>query len=91
MSSMYDRITIRLDRDRLPCGYEWRAVLSMTESRMLYAKGNGGRGVWRGGWVTAREWGKSNMQESGPASELRRAVESYLTWLYERSPDGMAF
>lgn len=55
MSSMYDRITIKLDRDRLPCGYEWRAVLSMTESRMLYAKGNGGRGVWRGGWVTARE------------------------------------
>lgn len=51
---MYDRVTIRLDGERLPCEYDWRTVLSRTESRMLYARGDGGRGVWRGGWVTAR-------------------------------------
>ena len=51
---MYDNIVIRLEEGDLPVGYDWHSVLSKSSQRLSYTKGNGVKGVWRAGWVTAR-------------------------------------
>lgn len=51
---MYDNIIIRLEEADLPVGYDWQAVLSKSSQRLSYTTGDGVKGVWRGGWVTAR-------------------------------------
>lgn len=51
---MYDNIVIRLEEGDLPVGYDWQSVLSKSSQRLSYTTGNGVKGVWKGGWVTAR-------------------------------------
>lgn len=50
---MYDNIVIRLEEGDLSVGYDWQSVLSKSSQRLSYTTGNGVKGVWKGGWVTA--------------------------------------
>ena len=64
---MYDNIVIRLEEGDLPVGYDWQSVLSKSSQRLSYTTGNGVKGVWRGGRVTARN-GSIEFKGSRPKS-----------------------
>lgn len=53
--TMYDRIKIRLNADKLPKKYDWHAVLAGVDNGCILTEGNGGYGYWRGGKVSVKE------------------------------------